>query len=98
MLWLVKNKYVTASAVYPVLKHVKKKLTVDDTRDTAMAIQIKQTIWTDLEKRYTDTVVIEVLGITSFLDPHSRIDIYMIKRNHGMRNRTMLTILLNCNV
>jgi len=63
------EKQITASAVYPVLKHVRKKLTVDDTWNIAMAIQIKQTIWTDLEKRYTDPVVIEVLGIASFLDP-----------------------------
>lgn len=63
------EKQITASAVYPVLKHVKKKLTVDDTQDTALAMQIKQTIWTDLENRYTDPDVVEALGIASFLDP-----------------------------
>lgn len=66
------EKEITASAVYPVLKHVKKKLAVNnklDSEDTALAIQIKQTIWRDLENRYDDPVVVEVLGIASFLDP-----------------------------
>ena len=65
------EKEITASAVYPVLQHVKKKLAVDiaDTQDTALAIQIKQTMWRDLEKRYDDPFVVEVLGIASFLDP-----------------------------
>ena len=34
-----------------------------------MTVQIKQTIWRDLEHRYDDPFVVEVLGIASFLDP-----------------------------
>ena len=60
--------------MYPVLKHVKKKLTVDDTQDTALAMQIKQTIWTDLENRYTDPDVVEALGIASFVTGSAKID------------------------
>ena len=55
--------------MYLVLKHVKKKLIVDDTQDTVLAIQIKQTMWKDLENRYNDPVVVEALGMASFLDP-----------------------------
>ena len=53
------EKRVTASAVYSVLKHLKKKLIVDDTQDTALVIQIKETLWIDLENRYDNLVVIE---------------------------------------
>ena len=63
------KKEITASAVYPVLQHVKKKLPIDNTQDTALAVQIKQTIWRDLDNRYDDPFVVEVLGIASFLDP-----------------------------
>ena len=95
------EKEITASAVYPVLKHVKKKLAVDNTQntqDTALAIQIKQTIWRDLESRYDDPVVVEVLGIASFLDPRFKDKYLHDKKNYGMRNRIVLTILLNCDV
>ena len=63
------EKQITASAVYPVLKHVKRNLTVDETKDTTLAIQVKNTIWADLESRYTDPAVVEVLDLASFLDP-----------------------------
>ena len=49
--------------MYPVLQRVKKKLAVDNTQDTALAIQIKQTMWRDLENSYDDPF------IASFLDP-----------------------------
>ena len=63
------EKQITASAVYPVLKHVKRNLTVDETKDTTLAIQVKNTIWADLESRYTDPAFVEVLDLASFLDP-----------------------------
>ena len=42
-------KQITASGGNPVVKHLTRILTVDDIRDTTLAIQIKETIWTDLE-------------------------------------------------
>ena len=53
------EKRVTASTVYSVSKHLKKKLIVDDAQDTALAIQIKETLWIDLEIWYDNPVVIE---------------------------------------
>ena len=44
-------------------------LTVDEIQESALAKHIKNTIWTDLQNRYTDLDVAEVLNIASFLDP-----------------------------
>ena len=51
---LAREKQITALAVHPVLKHLTKKLTVDDTWDTALVIQIKEIILTDLENIYNN--------------------------------------------
>ena len=66
---LAGEKEVTASAVIPVLKHIQKKLAVDDVNDTTLAMEVKQTIWSDLEHRYMETEASEVLNLASFLDP-----------------------------
>ena len=63
------EKQITASAIYPVLKHMKKALQIDETKDTTLTTQIKQAIWKDLEKRYTDPDVVQILNLATFLDP-----------------------------
>ena len=68
MLLLVK-KEVTASVVFPVLKHIKKKLAVDNDKDSALAKGVKETIWSDLESRKMETKVSKVLEFALFLDP-----------------------------
>ena len=60
------EKQVTASAVLPVMKHVESKLSVAST-DSQLANEMKQTIWNDLEARYSDTEVSEMLEVASFL-------------------------------
>ena len=67
------EKQITASAVYPVLKHVRKALQIDETKDTALSTQIKTTIWKDLENRYTDPDVVQVLNHAIFLDPRFKV-------------------------
>ena len=62
---LAGEKEVTASVVLPVLMHIKKKLAVDNDEDSTLAKGIKETIWSDLESRYTET---EVLYIPEVLD------------------------------
>ena len=47
------EKQITASGGNPVVKHLTKKLTVHDIWDTALVIQIKEIILTDLENIYT---------------------------------------------
>ena len=38
----------------PVLKHIKKKLAMDNADDTMLAIEVKEIIWSDLENRYVN--------------------------------------------
>jgi len=66
---LAGEKEVTASAVIPVLKHIKRKLAVDNTNDTMLAVEVKEIIWSDLESRYLDNEASEILSLASFLDP-----------------------------
>ena len=63
---LAGEKEVTASAVISVLKHIQKE---NDVNDTTLAMEVKQTIWSDLEHRYMETEAPEVLNLASFLDP-----------------------------
>ena len=44
---LAGEKEVTASVVLPVLKHIKKKLAVDNDKDSMLAKGVKETIWSD---------------------------------------------------
>ena len=62
------EKQVTVSAVLPVMKHVKSKLSPVSS-DCRLAKEMKQVIWNDLETRYTDPEVSDILDISSFLDP-----------------------------
>ena len=62
------EKQVTASAVLPVMKHAESKLSAAST-DSQLASEMKQTIWNDLEARYSDAKVSEILEVASFLDP-----------------------------
>ena len=66
---LAGEKEVTASAVFPVLKHIKKTLAVDNDKDTTLAKDVKRIISSDLESRYMETEVSDVLDFASFLDP-----------------------------
>ena len=50
------EKEVTASVVLPVLKHIKKKLAVDNDKDPILAKGVKETIWSDLESKYMETL------------------------------------------
>ena len=66
---LAGEKEVTASAVIPVLKHIKRKLAVDNANDTILATEVEEIIWSDLESRYMQTEASEILNLASFLDP-----------------------------
>ena len=48
---LAGEKEVTAFVVLPVLKHIKKKLALDNDEDSTLAKGVKETIWSDLESR-----------------------------------------------
>ena len=63
---LAGEKEVTASVVFPVFK---KTLPVDNDKDTTLAKEVKRIISSDLESRYMETEVSDVLDFASFLDP-----------------------------
>ena len=44
---LADEKEVTASVVLPVIKHIKKKLAVDNDKESTQAKGVKEIIWSD---------------------------------------------------
>ena len=62
------EKQVTESAVLPVMKHVKNRLSPVDT-DSRLSKQMKEVMWDDLQARYNKDEVSRILGFASFLDP-----------------------------
>ena len=62
------EKQVTVSAVLPVMKHVKNRLSPVDT-DSRLSKQMKEVMWGDLQARYIKYEVSRILGFASFLDP-----------------------------
>ena len=60
------EKQVTASDVLPVMKHAESKLSAAST-DSQFTNEMKQTIWNDLEARYSDAGVSEMLEFLHFL-------------------------------
>ena len=66
------EKQVTVSALLPVIKHVKSKLSPVSS-DCRLAKEIKQAIWSDLQGRYTNPEVSDILNVSSFLDPRFKV-------------------------
>ena len=62
------EKQVTVSAVLPVMKHVKNRLSPVDT-DSRLSKQMKEVMWGDLQARYIKDEVSRILAFASFLDP-----------------------------
>ena len=79
------EKQVTASAIFPVLKHVKSILTPIET-ENRLAKEMKQLMWSDLENRYTDFEVSVALSIASFLDPR-------FKDNHLQNKEEIIELI-----
>ena len=63
------EKYVTFSALVPLLKHMIDDVLCEDEEDTTLTADIKQQIIAYLEDKYEDTDIKELLYIPSFLDP-----------------------------
>lgn len=62
------EKEVNASAVVPLLKHVKTKCTPSE-GVSQLTKEMQTTIWQDIEPQYSSYVVPKTLSIASFLDP-----------------------------
>ena len=83
------EKQVTASAVIPVLKHVKDVLTPASS-DSRLMTELKNTISPDLLGRYdSDSAAYKVLSLVSFLDPR-------FKNNHLENKDVIHTIIEEC--
>ena len=63
------EKYVTFSALIPLLKHITDDVLSDDKEDTTLTTDIKQQIITYLEGKYEDLTLKELLYTAFFLDP-----------------------------
>ena len=83
------DKEVTASAVVPLLKHVKTKCT-PTTDSLRLAKEMQTTIWNDIEPWYSSHVVCDTLSIASFLDP--RFKNYYLQDKEG----TLLSVKGEC--
>ena len=59
------EKEVTASAVVPLLKHVKTKCT-PTTESSRLTKEMQTTIWNNMEPRYSSHVVCDTLSIANF--------------------------------
>ena len=80
---------MTASAVAPLLKHVKSKCAPSE-EASKLAEEIRTTIREDLEARYSSSIMSETLSIASFLDPRFK-DQYLQDREN-----TLLLIKQEC--
>ena len=63
------EKYVSISAVKPVLSHMSTEALAESDDDSPLTKDIKRRILTDIESRYLDPEVDELLDLASFLDP-----------------------------
>ena len=63
------EKYVTFSALIPLLKHIIDDVLQHDEEDTTLTTDIKQQIITYMQDKYEDTSLKELLHTASLLDP-----------------------------
>ena len=68
------EKYVTVSAIKPVLKHLEEKVLVDADADTSLTCDIRRKIMVSLTARYVGTKINELLDVATFLDPRCKLD------------------------
>ena len=68
------EKYVTVSAIKPVLKHLEEKVLVDADADTSLTCDIRRKIMVSLTARYVGTKINELLDVATFLDPRFKLN------------------------
>ena len=74
------EKYVTFSALIPLLKHIIDDVLCEDDEDTTLTTDIKQKVITYLQDKYEDTTLKDLLYTASLLDPRFKIE-YIPNRN-----------------
>lgn len=68
------EKYISISAVKPVLSHMSMEALADSDDDTTLTMDIKRRVLTDIESRYLDPDVDDFLDVACFLDPRFKIE------------------------
>ena len=63
------ENHITISSVIPVLHNLKNKILVENDEDTSLTKDIKKNVIDDMQARYADIDMQQVLNITTFLDP-----------------------------
>ena len=74
------EKYVTFSALIPLLKHIIDDVLCEDNEDTTLTADVKQKVITYLQDKYEDTTLKDLLYTVSLLDPRFKIE-YIPNRN-----------------
>ena len=63
------ERYVTLSAIKPVLKHLEEKVLVDSDAHTSLTCDIRRRVMVSLMRCYRDAKVNELLDVATFLEP-----------------------------
>ena len=63
------ENHITISSVIPVLHNLKNKILVENDEDTSLTKDIFLNVIDDMQARYADVDMQQVLNITTFLDP-----------------------------
>jgi len=70
---LAGEKGVTVSAVKPIVQYITTKVLVTKEEDTTLTKEMKEHMKVDLELRYSDPDIGQLLSIASFLDPRFKL-------------------------
>ena len=74
------ENYVSISFITSVIKQIHEKALVERDDDISLVRDMKLRICTDLDSKYIDTEVNQLLNISSFLDPRFKLD-HIVKEN-----------------
>lgn len=68
------ERYVTVSALMPLLHHLVTDILPEDDNDTSLTKDIKRRVCTYIQSKYCDPEISELLHTASFLDPRFKTD------------------------
>ena len=81
------EKYVTMSAIRPILKHLEERVLVDGDADTSLTCDIRRRIMVSLTRHYKVAKVNELLDMALSLDPRFKLDFTPEQDVANMRTR-----------
>ena len=68
------EQYVSVSSIKPVISHIHNDALAEKDDDVSLAKDLKRRIRTDLDSRYLNSDVQNLLNVTSFLDPRFKME------------------------